>query len=267
MRAARQFQTSMRFQAPRLSSPSPLHFKRSPVSWVTKKIMASSCFSAHGAVLSSKSDLESDVVVDRSSRRWADAESYIRKRVAATRRHSQCHVTCARLPNAAAFVRDAVSAHYPAKIFHNSGSLSAIASHWWRLRCPGTSGAEANETRCSAMRDKVLTEAETAEILGCKVKTLRSSPIPYSYLHPRTRRYKRYRFADIEVWITQSLQTGNVECHSTRGRVRRTFGVSSRSMGRGFAAALAAHPAEKEKRMNVGLERKPSPCWWVIPVF
>jgi hypothetical protein len=27
-------------------------------------------------------------------------------------------------------------------------------------------------------------------------------------------------------------------------------------MGRGFAAALAAHPAEKPKRLNVGPERK-----------
>jgi hypothetical protein len=52
------------------------------------------------------------------------------------------------------------------------------------------------------MADKILTEAEAAERLGCKVKTLRSSPIPYSYLYPETRRHKRYRFANIEAWIT-----------------------------------------------------------------
>jgi len=99
---------------------------------------------------------------------------------------------------------------------------------------------------------------EVAEMLRVSVRSLQRTDIPHFYLHPTTRREKRYRMSDIEAFIEsqQKCPSPSEQPKKRMGRKRSHTTTTSSSQASGFKGVAARLIAEKRNRSN----ERPAPA-------
>lgn len=107
---------------------------------------------------------------------------------------------------------------------------------------------------------EVLKPAEAAALLRVARSSLvRLKEIPFFYLHPKTKRGRRYSKTALLAYINTPHKDEPKPCPSRKRRVAASSTTTSKLPVRGIEAAQAAYPAAKPKSLSSRNAKKLAP--------